>query len=351
MLIVRPVETNDLDALEGLAGLTGVGLTTLPPDKKFLRRRIKSSLASFDSLREDADSPAGEAYLFVMEDLKDRRLVGVCGIFSKTGGYEPFYSYKIETEHFKSAVPGIAIDKKVDVLKLHEDHNGPSEIGSLFLHPDYRQSGNGRFLQLVRFLFVAEHAARFEERIITEIRGVSDADGNSPFWAAVGQHFFGIDFPRADYLSVVNKKFIAELMPDHPIYVPMLPQSAREVIGVPHKASEPAVRNLIEEGFQKSDAVDIFDAGPCYECRRDSIRTVRESRIASIAGIAVGELASEPFMLSTRAKDRPFRACVTSLLTEPPDRIRVPEIVLESLNVETGDELRYCPLRPARRGT
>jgi arginine/ornithine N-succinyltransferase beta subunit len=37
-----------------------------------------------------------------------------------------------------------------------------------------------------------------------------------------GRHFFGIDFGEADRLSVVNKKFIADLMPDHPIYIPLL---------------------------------------------------------------------------------------------------------------------------------
>ena len=49
--------------------------------------------------------------------------------------------------------------------------------------------------------------------MIAEMRGVIDDQGRSAFWDAVGKHFFEIDFPKADYLSMVNKKFIADLMP------------------------------------------------------------------------------------------------------------------------------------------
>lgn len=341
MLIVRPVVLEDLDALEALAKQTGVGLTTLPPDRKFLRKRIKASVGSFEKI-VDQDAPGGEAYLFVLEDAG--RLVGVCGIYSKTGGYEPFYSYRVETEHFISAQ--IGIDKEVPILKLHEDHDGPSEVGSLFLHPDYRRSGNGRFLQLVRFLFVAEFPHLFEPTFITEIRGVSDERGNSPFWDAIGRHFFGIDFMHADYLSVVNKKFIAELMPDHPIYISMLPEGARAVIGRPHEQSVKAVENLEAEGFTYAKAVDIFDGGPCYQCRRDEIRTVRESRRATLGGSIDSPVASDRYMICTTGM--PFRACVSGLLIEPPDRLRLPSGVVDALGLETGQPVRYAALYASR---
>jgi arginine N-succinyltransferase len=341
MLIVRPVALEDLDPLEALAKQTGVGLTTLPPDKKFLRKRIKASLASFEKVIDEGDSPAGEAYLFVMEELATKRIVGVCGIYAKTGGYEPFYSYRVETEHFQSAQ--IGIDKAVPILKLHEDHNGPSEVGSLFLHPDFRRAGSGRFLQLVRFLFVAEYPHLFEPTFITEIRGVSDEAGNSPFWDAIGRHFFGIDFKQADYLSVVNKKFIAELMPDHPIYISMLPENARAVIGKAHEQSMKAVENLKAEGFTYSNAVDIFDAGPCYECKRDEIRTVKESRRAIVGGSVDSPIESDQFMICTTQPS--FRACVSGLLIEPPDRLRLPKDVIEALGVKAGQAVRYAALR------
>lgn len=344
MLIVRPVALEDLDGLEALAKQTGVGLTTLPADKKYLRKRVKASLSSFEKIADEGDGPSGEAYLFVMEETAEKRIVGVCGIVSKTGGYEPFYSYRIETEHFKSEALGI--DKEVPILKLHEDHNGPSELGTLFLHPDFRKSGCGRFLQLVRFLFVAEYPHLFEPTFITEIRGVSDENGNSPFWDAIGRHFFGIDFKQADYLSVVNKKFIAELMPDHPLYLSMLPESARAVIGRPHDQSAKAVENLKAEGFKYSNAVDIFDAGPCYECRREEIRTVRESRRATVGGAVDFKIDSDQFMICTTQPS--FRACVSGLLIEPPDKLRLQKDVVEALGLQPGQTVRYAALRATK---
>src|SRR5689334_5092315 len=99
MVLVRPVAVSDLDALENLASLAGVGLTTLPKDRKLLTKRISKSI---ESLRRFADRPGGESYLFVMEDLLARKVIGACGIVSKVGGFEPFYSYRIESSLFES---------------------------------------------------------------------------------------------------------------------------------------------------------------------------------------------------------------------------------------------------------
>ena len=66
-----------------------------------------------------------------------------------------------------------------------------------------------------------------------------DDKGRSAFWDAVGKHFFGIDLVKADYLSMVNKKFIADLMPRFPLYVPLLPPAAQAVIGQVHPETRP----------------------------------------------------------------------------------------------------------------
>src|SRR5204863_6029177 len=124
-------------------------------------------------------------------------------------------------------------------------------------------------------------------------------NGQSPFWNCLGKHFFDIDFPHADYLSVVNKKFIADLMPDHPIYIPLLPRSAQEVIGVPHEQSRPALKNLRAEGFKFSDMVDIFDGGPVITCPRDQVRSIRESRRMPIARVVESEIQGATFMIGT----------------------------------------------------
>ena len=240
MVVVRPVQASDLDQLEALAALTGVGLTTLPQDRDYLARRIRMSERAMSAI---PDKPSGESYLFVMEDLSTQTIIGTSGIVSKVGGFEPFYSYRIEKSLFHSDV--IGVNKEVPILALHEEHDGPAEIGTLFLHPSFRHGGNGRLLQLVRFLFMAEHPDAFERTVVSEMRGVSDDQGRSPFWNAIGRHFFDIDFRRADYLSIVNKRFIADLMPDHPIYIPLLP---RKSAGCDRRAARAEQRRGEESG-------------------------------------------------------------------------------------------------------
>ena len=44
-----------------------------------------------------------------------------------------------------------------------------------------------------------------------------------------------------------------------------------------------AVKNLEAEGFRFHRMVDIFDAGPVLSCPRDEIRTVSQSRRATVA--------------------------------------------------------------------
>lgn len=343
-VLVRPVGLADLPALLDLAALAGAGLTTLPKEPEVLRRRVIKSLKSFERI---AGSPGGESYLFVMETVPEGKVVGVSGIVSKVGGFEPFYSYVIEQVRFESKVIGVSHD--VPVLRLQEEHDGPCEIGSLFLHPEYRQGGNGRFLQLVRFVFMAEHPEAFEQSVVSEIRGVSDGEGRSPFWDALGRHFFGIDFRTADHLSVVNKKFIADLMPDHPIYIPLLPKDAQEVIGVPHPQSAPAVRNLEGEGFEREAAVDIFDAGPVYRCGRDRIRSVRESRRGRVAEVVV-EVGGDERIYMMGTTTEAFRA-VKGPLVElgKGGGVRISAASAEALQVRTGEPLRYVEFKP--RGT
>src|SRR5271155_643465 len=292
MVVIRPITLEDLAAIESLTEFTGFGLTTLPKDENLLRRRIRDSQRGFANM-SDQDAPGGETYLFVMQDLETGKVVGTCGIVSKVGGFEPFYAYRVETSIVESRL--LNIRKEIRTLHLVEQHDGPCEIGSLFLSPDHRKDNNGRLLSLSRFLFMAEHIEYFDPIVIAEMRGVVDDHGHSPFWDAVGHHFFDIDFPKADYLSMVNKKFIADLMPKHPIYIPLLPKEAQHVIGQVHPETAPALKMLEDESFKRSGMVDIFEAGPVVRCPLKEIRSIRHSTRgvveAVIATPPAGELA------------------------------------------------------------
>lgn len=119
MFIIRPIEQKDLDGLMELLKDSGHGLTSLPRDPEVLRKRIRHSERSF-AHREDG--PRGEDYLFAMEELFTGRIVGVCAIISKIGGFEPYYFYRLEEELRESKM--IHIKNKIATLHFTYIHNG-----------------------------------------------------------------------------------------------------------------------------------------------------------------------------------------------------------------------------------
>ena len=233
--------------------------------------------------------------------------MGTASVIARIGGYEPFYTYRIRQETFTHEP--LAIHKTIKVLHLEADHDGPSELGSLYLHPQFRKAGLGRLLSLSRLLFMARFPQRFRSRVIAEFRGWFDENGRSPFWDQVGQHFFEREFDEADFLSGIgNKEFIKDLMPEYPIYLPLLPEIVQERIGKVHRDTEAAVAILRKEGFKRTNAVDIFDAGPMFECKLSQLRITRSVRQlstvaldASIIGVE-GNESTAPFLVQPQTR-------------------------------------------------
>ena len=63
------------------------------------------------------------------------------------------YYYEIKNSIHNSE--DLGVHKEIPVLHSRVEHDGPSEIGSLFLSPDYWGGGIGRLLSMSRFLFIA----------------------------------------------------------------------------------------------------------------------------------------------------------------------------------------------------
>jgi arginine N-succinyltransferase len=279
MLVVRAIEPKDLDGLLALANDVGGGMTTLKADRGMLGRRVEIACASF----AETIAPEQRDYMFVLEDLERDRLAGVCAIKAAVGLDEPFYNYRIGTLVHSSKELGVF--SRMDTLYLSNDLTGCSELCSLFLHPDYRAGHNGKLLSKSRLLFIAQFPDLFAPKLIAEMRGFLRDDGRSPFWDSLGQHFFKMEFERADDLTTLGKKsFIAELMPRHPLYIDYLPQEARDVVGLVHTATAPARRLLETEGMYYEGYVDIFDAGPVLQARIRELRALRDSRLTQVVG-------------------------------------------------------------------
>lgn len=340
MLVLRPIREPDLPGLVDLARSTGGGLTTLPPDEDFLAGRIDDSLRAF---HPRVRRPGAEHYLFALADTADGSVVGVSGIAARVGGFDPWYSYAIAQERHVHAP--LKVDKQIAVLHLREEHRGPSEIGSLFLRSDRRRSGAGRLLSLARFLFMGAFPRRFTETVIAEMRGYIDQTGRSPFWEAVGRHFFEFDFYAADQLSGLGQKeFIADLMPRHPIYVPLLAPAVQAAIGRVHHETEPALALLLAEGFTLTDEVDIFDAGPLIRADVAKLRTLRESRIAKVRGTQDPAPAGAPVMILANGQ-LDFRATLGAVTQNEDGTVSLDRALAAALEVDAGDRLWLSPPR------
>jgi arginine N-succinyltransferase len=329
---VRAATAGDYQAIYQMAKLTGGGFTNLPPDRATLVGKLDKSDKSF--AREE-DSQTGDLYMFVLEDPKAGTIRGTCQVFGQVGVSQPFYSYHLST--LTQSSPELSKTFRNQLLSLTTDLEGSSEVGGLFLHPAVRAGGWGSLLARSRYLFIKLHRARFGERTLAELRGVMDEAGNAPFWDALAGKFFGISFPEADEFNAVHgTRFIADLMPRTPIYVALLTDAAKAVMGQPHPSGRAALRMLEEEGFYFDRYVDIFDGGPTVTADTDDIRTVRESTVDTVCEIAEGG-KTKALVAAGRLKD--FRACCASVRKLPKKGVSIDPQAAELLGVGVGDEI------------
>ena len=295
-MLVRAANLGDLEALLALAHSAGAGLTTLPASEERLRERLQLIEQSFAGQVPQADAD----YLLVLDGVHGR-LIGSSGMLGAAGMREPWYSYRMGLTVAASGELGVY--RQHPTLFLVNDLTGATALCSYFLAPEFRSGDTPRLLSKARFMFMADAPQDFSERVVVEMRGRSDESGRSPFWDSLGQHFFRMDFARADYLTGLgNKAFIAEMMPKFPLYACFLSQAARDAIGQVHPDSEAGRLVLEEEGMRYQGYIDIFDGGATLEAQRGQIRAIRDSRTLLLAiGTPCDE--AEPYLISNRGRD------------------------------------------------
>jgi arginine N-succinyltransferase len=337
-MYIRPVTREDHAALLSLAQQAGIGMTSLPPDAEVLQEKIERAVRSFSG---ECRTPAKESYLFVLEDPVAGQVVGVSGVLCHVGLRQPFYSYKLST--ITQVSESLEIFSQHQTLSVVNDYTGCSEIGSLYLAPEYRRDGMGRLLSRMRFLFMAQFRERFAERTFAEIRGVHEPGGHAPFYDSLAKKFFQIPFAEADYLCATKgNQFIADLVPKYPIYVSLLPKRARDVIGHANIASEPAKALLEREGFRWNGYLDIFDGGPTLDAETDAIRTLRESRLVQVAELR--ETVEGRRVLAGTLEREGFRAASLRVEALGKDAVALSRYSAGLLGISAGETLRIAEL-------
>lgn len=279
-ILFRAMELRDLEDYITCAKEANFGFTTLPRDPKLVEKNLMQSLESF---KKSVKTPGDEFYLFVAEDTTNNTILGISAIAATTGGLEPLYFFRNESYSVQSSIPSIV--KEVRVLAPVSYVRSTSEVCSLFVHPTFQKLGIGKLLSFGRFLFMKAFSERFTGTIFSELRGVVDENSCSIFWENIGRHFFNQPLDDVYDMLQYGKAFVPEFLPKYPIYIDLLPIKVKETIGKNDPATQGALHLLREIGFQMTNEVDVFDAGPKLSARKETISIIKESRTMQIAGI------------------------------------------------------------------
>lgn len=337
-LLVRPARSGDLAAMERLAGNAIPKLTNLPAHRDRLEERIARSARALD---RNVDFPGDETYTFVLEDLGE--VVGTASIRAQAGAQDVYYTYRQET--LIHASQQLDLRHEVQTLSLSHEMSEVSLLCALSLDPRYRGTSAATLLRRARLMFIAQYPERFAETLGVAFPGYLDEDGESPFWASVGRHFFQQGYHEINLMAGVrSKSFIAEVMPQFPLYLPLLTPQARSAIGREHPAHEQALQEMLAEGFVRSRHVDIFDAGPVLRGERQRLRTLTHCGWHPVRIRPATSLPdAEPAMVANQQLAG-FRCTVARYALTPTGQLLLAEEQAELLGVEEGRAVLVAPL-------
>jgi arginine N-succinyltransferase len=310
----------------------------LPDDPVAIKELLDTSERSFSGEIRD---PKKREYVFVLWDLEQERAIGTSMIIAQLGRRGVPYIYlEVRSEEKYSAT----LDRHFvhRVLTTRYSYDGPTEIGGLVMHPDCRRSPErlGSLISYVRFLFIAMRRTDFRDQLLAELLPPLEADGTSHLWEAYGRRFTGLSYREADQLSKRNKEFIRGLFPGE-IYATLLSEDAQRVIGEVGADTGGVEKMLRRVGFEYAERVDPFDGGPHFICNTDRVSLIRAAReLPAVVGLSLG---TERALLAASYPNRPYFRALPTLLGAPSDRVSVPKLSLERLQVVEMDRLWFMP--------
>jgi arginine N-succinyltransferase len=345
-VVVRPACMADGAALEELAALAMPGLHTLPRTRDQIDAAVLRSIASFAA---DVDMPSEESYLFVLEQLDalaPNRVIGTAAIFASAGSNGTYFSFRNDV--IQQVSRDLNISHSVHALTLCSELTGYSQLSGFCLQDLAHAGVEAALLSRARLLFAALAPQRFGDRFFVPLAGITDLDGQSPFWDAVGRKFFQMDFLEAERVigGARNRTLIVELMPHYPVYVPLLPGAAQAAMGQIHPSGEVPFHLLTEEGFEADDYIDIFDGGPILQAHKQALRSFTAAMLRTVAASDPDSdpAAPEPEAMMNHAiasgTGADFRAVIVCCAAlEAVAEIKLPPQLQQALGVVPGDSV------------
>ncbi len=348
MFLIRQAKPADLDDLHSLAKQTF--FINLPPDRDIIAHKIAQSTASFQRLASGKspaaasklrasphllhDSAAGiraltshsDLFLFVLEDVEGRGVVGTSQVIAKMGGPgHPRVFLRLGTMTRRSE--SLKLEWTHQTANLETDSSGPTEIGGLILNHAFRghKLRLGRLLSFSRFHLIGLFRRHFAPRVVAEMLGPIDKNGYNPFFEKFTRHFIPRSFAEVYRFSQQSKEFITGLVPPGPIDLSIMDPEVAAAAGAVSDDTLPARRILERLGFASHDQIDPMDGGPHLECATGKIELVRATVRAKtiMAAAKIGGKTAHDSIVSTLDRQGEFRAVQTAATVTPAGRVTV----------------------------
>ncbi len=305
--LLRSAQDSDWPDLLRLGRL--LGTVHLSQNREALRRSLAVSRESFAGCYREKKSRA--TFLFVLEDLDSKRVIGASKILARHGDLKNPHVYLQAREETASYSP-LNLKIRHRYYRLGQDSRGMSEVGALILDPAYRGHPEklGKQLSWVRFCYMKIHPKWFLSRVIAELLPNFSSPGCSNFYEQWVRPWLRLPYGQADRLSAEKKSFLLKLFPKGKIYEDWFSSEIKRDFAHSGPVSQAAEHLLLKNGFRFTGQVDPLDGGPYLISPRHRIHAFRQTRFLTFGVSVFSKSQKLKRYLVLREKDGQVSAAV-----------------------------------------
>ena len=257
--LIRAADFNDREDLLELAHC--FPLCSLPQSKIKLEKKIQTSQESFaQSLPKEKRN-----YLFVLEDRKEKKVIGSSQILSYFG---------------KDKSLCYLLLKEKNSLKLARPKKGKNHIGGLILHPKYRKSKKklGVQISMARFLYIKNFPTEFSPLVDVSLTAPIEK-GRNAFWEETGKKILRKNYSSALKIFQKDRAHFLSLFPKNlKISLDSLSSQAKNYLTEIHPQSQSVYKGLLKIGFYKTKCHHIVDGGIYLEASWSKLNFLKKTK-------------------------------------------------------------------------
>lgn len=252
MYLFRPLAPDDYAAVGPmLAALGGHGTGTLP--------------LHYANGGAGAGDTTGGA-IFVAEEAATGRLAGVALVrLPQDLQHRPIVSWQ-QGRRAHARFDGDAYQWK-DTLTLSYELSGWVVVELAFANASVEA---GAAAALCEGCLALARSGHFPHDVALRLPGEHRPDGTSAFWDGLGARFLNRDRGTGGSAPPSRSWGLGDLMPRSPLYVELLDDDARAVVGRIDPRLSDLQQHLLAQGWERSQHVDLVDGGPFLVLRRNT---------------------------------------------------------------------------------